>query len=717
MTKKKFTWRNFFILAIFIAAIFIYGATLLNMQIANAEEYIKVIPTTYTRKFIEPVVRGEIYDRNGIPLVTNKNIYNIVIDGTKMPRTGYIEILIDLIDKINFYNGELVADTFPVMTIETGDGQDIIYSYSMMNTSQRNRLDRFLTKNKLNINTSANELVAFLTAKYTLDEYMPPETRDPKKFRTVLGVCYEFDRLNVLLGDNDYKISLNINNVLMSVIKENAHNYPGVEVRLTYERVYNIPTSAPHILGRIGPIPAGRLDTYIEKGYSGDAIVGISGAESAFEEYLRGIDGVIEKTYEQDGTLVSEEYIVEPVPGKDVYLTIDIKLQQVAEYSIGKTIGRIHELSKRYNDPKLNGEDANAGASVVISPSTGEILAIATYPSFDMLTYSEKYEELSTDEVNKPLLNRATMGQYEPGSVFKIVTSVAALCHGDLTTNEYIEDKGKYTKYQGYQPVCWYYPYTHGFLNVSEALQHSCNYYYYVVGERVGIRALNEYSRHLGFGEYTGVEIAETRGILASPEYKEVNGEVWTSGDLLQASIGQSDNVFSPLQMATMLGTVLNSGTRYKSHLLLCVKEYGSDEIYYSPEPTVVDEIEISETSLNAVFLGMKNVIEAGSAASLFNSFPNNFVGGKTGTAQVHVGKSSENGTFVAFAPFNKPEIAMSVVIEKGAKGTWAGFVSEDVLSYYFGYKTFEASMDLPEPTEEITETETEEVSEVNDIQ
>ncbi|MCL1793184.1 MAG: penicillin-binding transpeptidase domain-containing protein [Oscillospiraceae bacterium] len=710
MTKKTPFIRCFCLLAVFLLAVFFYGSTLLNMQIARADEYKRKTQATYTKKFAVQAVRGEIFDRNGIPLVTNKNIYDIVIDGTKMPKKGYVEILVDLVGKINFYNGELTQNSMPVMAIEAdGENQETRYSYSMVTQNDRYRLDRFLSKNQLNVNTSADELVAYLTLKYSLDEYMPQNGRDPKLFWAILGICYEFDRMDVLAGSNTYKLCKDINKVLMAVIMENSHNYPGVEIMLRYERVYNLPNSAPHIIGTIGKISDDKMEWYTDRGYSMDAIVGKSGVEAAFEEYLRGIDGEIERTYDQDGNLLDERYAKEPIAGKDVYLTLDIELQQVAEHSLEKTIDRIHILSKTFGDPKLNGGDANSGGAAVIVPETGEVLAIATYPSYNITdTFNtEKYAELAADEKNRPLFNRATMGQYAPGSVFKIVTSVAALGSGYLGLNEYITDRGKYTAYEDYQPACWAYPaFTHGAINVTQAIEHSCNYFFFVVGDRMGINPLGEYAMRLGFGTRTGIEIGETPGILASREYAQSVGQVWTGGQTIAAAIGQSFNAFSPLQMATMLGAVLNGGQRYKNTLLLCVKEYGSDEIYYAPKPEIFDSAEISEAILNAVKQGMLNVIEAGTAYSLFRDFPRYFVGGKTGTAQGNIGKSSENGTFVAFAPYSNPEVVISSVIEKGSKGTWAGFVSEDVLAYYFGYKTFAEAMDLPEEPEDEEQNE-----------
>ena len=436
-----------------------------------------------------------------------------------------------------------------------------------------------------------------------------------------------------------------------------------------------------------------------------DAVVGISGAESAFEEYLRGVDGVLEKTYGYDDILISEQWLTdskgnvrEPVAGKNVYLTIDINLQQIAEYSIEKTIDRIHALAyTRRGDPNLNGLDAYAGGAAVTDPQSGQVLALATYPSYNMLDYRENYNELAADP-SEPLFPRATQGLYEPGSVFKIATSIAALCSETITPSTSIYDRGKYTRY-AYQPECWLYSMyggVHGLLNVSGALEHSCNYFYYTVGEMMGINILSEYARRLGLGERTGIEIGETAGVLASPAVKEAGGGVWVAGDLLQASIGQSINLFSPLQMANMLATVVNGGDRYKCTLLLCVKEYGSDAVYYAPGPEIRDSLEISGANLNAVLTGMGNSIDSGTGRNLFNNIPRSQmrVGGKTGTVQVSTERSN-NATFVAFAPYSNPQISVSVVIDKGAHGEWAGFVAEDIIEYYFGYKSYESAMDL----------------------
>ena len=715
MFRKKYSIRYLILLSVFLLAVFIYTGQLLNMQFANAAKYERQIVNTTTKTYKVSAVRGEIFDRNGVPLVTNQNIYNLEINGGLFPKSNYIELVVQLVDAIEANNCEVrtKVDSFPVIKTDNG------YSYSMvLSTSENTRkgFARFLEKNNLDANISASELVTFLTNKYKLEEYK----RD--NLLQVIGVCYDLDRADVI-GGSYYTLSEDINGELIALLKENSHNYPGIEITLSYKRVYNVPGAASHILGTVGMIYAEDYEEYVQnKEYSMDAIIGRSGVEKAFEEYLRGEDGILERTFDQDGNLIGERYKKEPICGKNVYLTLDIKLQQIAERSLELSIERIHVNSKRWGiNAQVNGGDAKAGAVVVTKPNTGEVLALATYPSYDLTTYSQNYEELLNDPT-EPLNNRAVMGRYPPGSIFKIATSVALLETESITITERIQDMGRYMKYAdlGYAPACWIFPGHHWAMDIKDALEHSCNYYYYVASERMGIEGLNVYSKHLGLGEYTGIEIGEDRGVLASREYTDSIAKAWVVGDLLQAAIGQGYNVFTPLQTVTMLGTFLNQGTRYSSHLLLKVKEFGAKEYetFYFKKPEILDEVEISDDTFEAVKLGLKNVIESGTAVRLFRNFPVQ-VGGKTGTAQRHSGES-DHATFVAFAPYENPEVAMSVIIENGAHGEWAGYVAEDVLGYYFGmtsYNEFMGIPDIPEEPEAEAESEDEDKENFEDAE
>ncbi|MCL2099497.1 MAG: penicillin-binding transpeptidase domain-containing protein [Oscillospiraceae bacterium] len=711
--NKKINFiRYFLIAAVFIVVMFAYGGTLLNMQIANAGQYQTAVnEITRTERFIIPAVRGEIFDRNGKPLVTNQLVYNLTIDGAKFPKTGganplaQTEYIIDLVKLINFHKDETAISSLPVISIGNSG-----YSYSMAlseSQSVRDNFYRFLRTHEIPQHVSADELVTRLAARYNLDELMPPEERSRELFMIVLGICYDLDRYKIISNQTRYTLSYNICENLIKAVSENAHNYPGAEIIAEYRRIYHVPHAAPHLIGRIGRIPPEQLEKYTELGYPMDAVVGLNGIEAAFEEYLRGLEGLRIREYDRDGNIVGEKYETEPKAGKNVYLTIDIDLQQVAEHSLEKTIQRIHGLALERDDPEVNGADASAGAAAVIDPNTGEVLALATYPSYNLSTFSEDFAELRTRE-DSPFLNRALQGLYAPGSVFKIVTSAAALGSGNLTTGERIYDQGIFTRHENYQPACWRYHLNGGScgtISVDQALAVSCNYFYFVIGERMeanrDIEILNSYARSLGLGVRTGVGVGEYAGTLASRANKEANASTWYPGDTLQAAIGQSDYLFTPIQLSTMLGTVLNGGVRYESRLLLYVQEYGSDEIFYAPKSEIVSQIEITPEHLRALKTGMRNGFsEGGTASILFNGLPGLTAGGKTGTAQVHREKSP-NATIVAFAPYETPELAMSVVIENGRHGTWAGFTAEDVFAYYFGYKSFDQSMDLPDEPDE----------------
>lgn len=701
MLKKVYFIRYFVLLSVFLLFVIIYTASLLNMQFANAYKYQTTIENNTTKTFTVSAVRGEIFDRNGVPLVTNQNVYQLKINGRYFPKKDYIGLLSELIKKVESNGCEIEPHTFPVLFIDNGDGSYIPSYSTVLSTSEneKNKLYRFLNKKNLDTNISAPELVNFLMSEYGLNGY------EGDNLLQMLGLCYEFDRKDVA-GGSEVILSKEINEKVIAVLRENSHNYPGVEVTVGYERIYNVPGAASHILGRVGLIPAGEEEAYKAKGYPMDAKVGTSGVEKAFEEYLRGKNGTLIRTYDQYGNVIEEKYKEgeEPIRGKDVYLTIDIKLQQIAEHSIETTIERIHKNSKAYANPMMNGGDAKAGAAVAINPNTGEILAMATYPSYNLVTYIDDYSTLAEDPLKlRPLTNRAVREHYPPGSIFKIATSVAALETGVVTVDEKIKDMGKYTKYasSGFAPTCWIYPGAHQALNITGALEHSCNYFYFVISERLGIEKLDEYARHFGLGVKTGIEIGEATGVLASREYADSIGEVWGVGQLLQAAIGQGYNVFTPLQTVTMLGTFLNRGTRYSSHLLYKVREFGAEdgEDFYVKEPEILDTVEMSDLTFDTVKMGLKNVIESGTAISLFRNFPVQ-VGGKTGTAERHTNES-DLATFVSFAPYEEPEIAVSIIIENGLHGTWAGYSAEDILGYYFGVKSYNEIMDIPDEPED----------------
>lgn len=692
MLKKKYNIRKIIIVLMFLVTFTLYGGRLINMQVANAESYRNKIEKTTVREYTVPAFRGEVFDRNGEPLITNRPVYNLTIFGKYLNKKTLYDTVSELI-KLVEDNGCIVkADSLPINEIKNSDGSyGYVYSTALtVNENARNSFNRYLKNRELDLEITAEQLMEYIVQTFKLSE-CPPEN-----LRRIAGIFYDFDRFDVLGGSAEHILSQDVNIFIMTYIKEHSADFTGVEIIPSYERVYNHPGVASHILGRIGKI--GDYSEYEDKGYEMNAIVGVSGVEKAFEEYLRGKDGVIKKTYDEQGNLIKEEYEKpedEPITGKNVYLTIDYKLQEFIEKDIPMNIEKIHALAEKDKNPAIAGIDASAGSAVVMNPNNGEIWAIATYPSYDNSNFDAT--ELLLDPAN-PLFNRAASGQYPPGSTFKISTALAGLCEGIINPDTKIEDKGIWTKFGtgagAYQPRCWKYLYrpgaNHGWINVIEAIRESCNYFFFELGERLTIETMNKYSRALGYGEYTGIETGETKGKLASPALREARNEVWVPGDVIQAAIGQSLNTFSPLQMATALSTVLNGGTRFSSHLLKSVNEFHTNNVVFYKETEILSQIEISDTTKSTLKQAMNDVLEAtgGTASNLFNNFPIK-VGGKTGTAQI-VNGSSDLATFVSFAPFDEPEIVVSVVIEFGAKGTYAGFVAKDIMEYYFGFRTEE---------------------------
>ena len=317
--------------------------------------------------------------------------------------------------------------------------------------------------------------------------------------------------------------------------------------------------------------------------------------------------------------------------------------------------------------------------------NTGEILAMASYPTYSLITFSQDWNELSQSKLS-PYLNRAISGTYAPGSTFKMVSAIAALEEGIVTPAEKIKDEGVYRFYEpNYTPACWIWNSrgrTHGDLTASDALKYSCNYYFYEVGRLTGIETLNLYARQFGLGQKTGVELTnEKSGILAGRESREARGGSWYGGDTIQAAIGQSDNLFTPLQLCSYISTLANGGTRYQPHLLRQVKDYTGTQLLQDGTPTVLDQLEISDATLQAVYSGMLGVTtEDGTASSVFANYPIQ-VAGKTGSAEV--GSGSANGVFVAFAPYDDPQIAVCVVGEHAGSGGNVAPVAKAVLNMY----------------------------------
>lgn len=422
--------------------------------------------------------------------------------------------------------------------------------------------------------------------------------------------------------------------------------------------------------------------------YDINSVIGKQGIEKYAEQYLRGEDGLAGVEQTKDGRSVYEETIKQTKPGNNVTLTIDADLQQAAEAALYETVTTMRTTASDASE----GLYADAGSVVAIDVNTGEILAMASYPTYDINTFGENYSQLLNDNA-KPLINRAIAGEYAPGSTFKMLVAAAALEEGVITPNDTITDKGIYTYYKGYQPRCWAYRQygtTHGTITVAGALRDSCNYFFYDVGRRLTIEKIDEYAEKYGFGQYTGIEIPseEHKGVVASPEnrkknpVKGVDGKedtTWYPGDTLQASIGQSDTLVTPLQLACYVSMIANGGTRYKPHIIKSIEDK-SGKTVSETKVEVVDEVVLDEASYRAITSGMRMVVTEGTGKTAFAGC-NVEVAAKSGSAQT--GKYT-NGIYVAYAPYDNPQIAVAVVMEKSGGGGNAAPVARRVIEKYF---------------------------------
>ena len=502
---------------------------------------------------------------------------------------------------------------------------------------------------------------------------------DPEDARAVAGVLYElYLRSTGVYQANEYVFAQEVDIDFISRVKEQS--LPGVVIEATTVRQYHTPYAA-HLLGRVTPIFPEEVEYYTSLDEDGDGVpdyslndtVGRDGVEQAFESYLRGDPGMRTVERNTEGKIVSETWLEEPEPGGNVVLTLDIGLQGYVEQVLAASV------------PAIDVEEETGGAAcVVLDVDTAEVLTCASYPTYDITRYNADYNQYASDPT-KPLLNRALQGLYAPGSTFKMVTAVAGLETGIIEPDTEIEDLGRYTYWSSPQPMCWIYwqrGTTHGWINVSEAIEVSCNYFFYEVGREVGIDVLVDYATRFGLGQYTGIELFEEKGVMASPEFTESLGGTWYEGSVLSVAIGQESSQFTPVQLANYIATLVNGGTRNAVHLLKEVKSGDFSQVEYTYEPQVLGTIQIETENLQAVKAGMLALTTQGSVSQHFRDLPFQ-AGGKTGSAQVD-DQTDANAIFVCFAPYDDPEVALALVVERGGSGSELGAMAADILSYYF---------------------------------
>ena len=646
------------LLVFFGAFLLLFAAVLYDAQILHGgENRAKSISSNAASETVT-ASRGIITDRNGKVLVSNRLAYTLVFDRSGFADDAALNAAILRLVQLCEETGTGWNDTLPIGRV----GNFLRYSNARSET-----FDKFIEKNDLTSGASGRQLLSELRELYHVDESL-----SEREARLIVGVRYE------LHSRDSYTFAEDVSTEVLSLITDGR--YEGVTIRTASARVYNTALAA-HILGTIGPIWqeewSSNEDTgyvgYADKGYSMNDLVGKDGVEKAFESYLRGTDGRRLITTDETGKITGELYTREPQPGGTVALTLDIDLQADVEVALAETISGM--IDKDSNE--------RGGAAAVVSVGTGEVLALASYPTYDLSTFNEDYDELVNDQ-RLPMFNRATQGIYAPGSTFKMVTAVAALESGIITPSSIIQDRGIYTYYKDPQPMCWIYSQTgstHGRINVSQAITDSCNYFFYEVGRLTGIRTLDSYASQFGLGQSTGIEIGDSSGVLASPEWAESHDQEWTDGQTITAAIGQSYNLFTPLQLANYVATLVGGGDHYQAHLLKNVKAYDNSRLLYMYDDNPINTVEMSDTTLSAVTRGMHELTVSGSVAYAFENCVVS-AGAKTGSAQV--GTDIANGVFVAYAPYEKPELAVAIVIEKGGSGAALANTAVEIINSWF---------------------------------
>ena len=666
---------------------------------------------TTERTVVVQAVRGQIYDRNGVPLVVNKYTYDLTLDYSVLPKEQglrndavlqALHMLEACGEVAQFCTYHFPLDGYyPNYTYKSSASDPVSDTHgTFLSVVEANGLRReaiLRIKDERRMNTAeANDyydaspldcipverLVSYFVKEYDLDA--TGQDGSP------LYGNADIDRLiRVLWGmeavgfsrANDYVLAENV--TMETITHEKELGIAGIGFTTNVTRVYCYPGYASHILGQTGPIYAEEWDYYKELGYAMNAMVGKSGCEAAFEEYLHGRDGIKVVVEDANGNIVREYMKTEAVAGQDVYLTIDINLQIAAEQALAENVSYIQNTYNR--------EDCKAGALVAMDPNSGGILAIASYPTYDLATYNRDYNDLASNDA-LPLLNRALSGLYAPGSTFKPGMVAAALTEGVITASTKLECAGTYTYYQSYQPDCWIHNTSgavrqHGWINAAEALRVSCNCYFYDLGRQLGITNMNLYCRLMGLGESTGIELGEQTGSLAGPDHRaDLHGLEWQPTDTIAAAIGQSDNAFTPLQLGVYTSTLVNGGTRYSAHLLLKVRDFSTRADTVVTEPRVVSTVALSEADRLTVIQGMEQMVATSSEVSRYMRGVPVTVAGKTGTAQTG-SKSTENGLFVCCAPSRSPEIVVVSVIERAGGGSYSALSAGRVLETYYKNK------------------------------
>ena len=675
--RKTAVRRMMLLIAAAAVIIGLYGFRLIFLQLVNGDSFTAQATNTTDYKFTVTAARGDIVDSKGERIASSTTGYSVVLNKLLMGDEDLDTMLQKIVGLLG-KNGESWNDSLLIGQPDAAGHYE--FTAASDNAAEQKALAAMKDNLGLQQYATADDVMEKLVEDYDLADFSLYWQR------VLSGIHYEM-QLQAFSNVNNFVMAENVSEATVATIKENSLSLPGVEIVETSTRSYEQGTVLPHVLGRVGKITAEKWKvtdengqvTYPlkEKGYNMNDIIGISGLESAYEDDLRGKDGVETITRNSDGVIVNTALTTVPEPGHTVQLTIDSEFQKAVDQALAKNV---EWIKNTYADSK----QANAGAVVVIDVKTGGVLAASNYPSFDQNLYAAQYNEYSADE-NMPLFNRALQGLYTPGSTYKPSVAVAGLDTGLLNRNSTVNCTRVYTYYKDYRPRCAQHGHGNGPIDVVNAIKWSCNIFFYDVGRRLTSDVYDAYAYKLGLGQRTGVEVSEALGHLTTK-----NDSNYTESLDIQAAIGQGNTAVTPIQLATYAATLANRGTRYRTHFVKAILDSNTGETLQETQPEVMDVVEDKGETFDLVREGMKGVAQTIPALA---AYPYT-IACKTGSPQrsegYYVGstyKHYTNAAMIAYGPAEDPEIAIGVVVEYGGAGARTGQLVADIFNAYYAMK------------------------------
>ena len=675
--RKTAVRRMMLLIAAAAVIIGLYGFRLIFLQLVNGDSFTAQATNTTDYKFTVTAARGDIVDSKGERIASSTTGYSVVLNKLLMGDEDLDTMLQKIVGLLG-KNGESWNDSLLIGQPDAAGHYE--FTAASDNAAEQKALAAMKDNLGLQQYATADDVMEKLVEDYDLADFSLYWQR------VLSGIHYEM-QLQAFSNVNNFVMAENVSEATVATIKENSLSLPGVEIVETSTRSYEQGTVLPHVLGRVGKITAEKWKvtdengqvTYPlkEKGYNMNDIIGISGLESAYEDQLRGKDGVETITRNSDGVIVNTALTTVPEPGHTVQLTIDSEFQKAVDQALAKNV---EWIKNTYADSK----QANAGAVVVIDVKTGGVLAASNYPSFDQNLYAAQYSEYSADE-NMPLFNRALQGLYTPGSTYKPSVAVAGLDTGLLNRNSTVNCTRVYTYYKDYRPRCAQHGHGNGPIDVVNAIKWSCNIFFYDVGRRLTSDVYDAYAYKLGLGQRTGVEVSEALGHLTTK-----NDSNYTESLDIQAAIGQGNTAVTPIQLATYAATLANRGTRYRTHFVKSILDSNTGKTLQETQPEVMDVVEDKGETFDLVREGMKGVAQTIPALA---GYPYT-IACKTGSPQrsegYYVGstyKHYTNAAMIAYGPAEAPEIAIGVVVEYGGAGARTGQLVADIFNAYYAMK------------------------------